>query len=171
MPIEPRAAQYQASSGMLSVMRKKLCYASAVGCSLWAMSSVSFMSSRRHPSDSVSRWCRLTHRLCHRPGRGRSRRRLAFGGTPASATLALDLIILDLRFRHDRDGVDFLEQLKGDPQTLPIPVFVCSADHHRLQQERGQLTAWDCGVLAKPFGLEDLLTAICLRAEPPDVDE
>jgi CheY-like chemotaxis protein len=79
---------------------------------------------------------------------------------PAIATMAPDVILLDLRFQHDLDGLVFLEQIKADPQSRSIPVLVCSADHHRLEQYRDQLVAWDCGVLGKPFDLEDLLVGI-----------
>ncbi len=78
----------------------------------------------------------------------------------AVARLAPELIVLDLRFRHEGDGVTLLERLKGDPATRPIPVLVCSADHHLLDDLYDRLAAWDCGVLPKPFGLEEFLTAI-----------
>ena len=75
-------------------------------------------------------------------------------------TLTPELIVLDLRFRHEADGVHFLERLKGDLATRPIPVLVCSGDHHRLDDLYDRLAAWDCGVLPKPFGLEAFLAAI-----------
>jgi CheY-like chemotaxis protein len=78
----------------------------------------------------------------------------------AIAALAPDLLLLDLRFGHERCGVDLLRQLKGDPATLGIPVLVCSADARLLDELGEQLAAWDCAVLAKPFGLEELLAAI-----------
>jgi DNA-binding response OmpR family regulator len=78
----------------------------------------------------------------------------------AVATLAPSLILLDLRFRHEADGVGLLERLKSDPVTRPIPVLVCSTDHHLLDDLYDRLVAWDCGVLPKPFGLEELLAAI-----------
>lgn len=80
---------------------------------------------------------------------------------PAAVTaLAASLILLDLRFRHAADGVDLLERLKGDPTTRSIPVLVCSADHQLLDDLYDRLAAWDCGVLPKPFGLDELLAAI-----------
>ncbi len=88
----------------------------------------------------------------------------------AVITLAPELIVLDLRFRHEADGVHFLERLKGDPTTRPIPVLVCSGDHHRLDDLYERLAAWDCGVLPKPFGLEKFLAAIraCLGQRAVD---
>ena len=80
---------------------------------------------------------------------------------PAAVTnLAPDLILLDLLFAHERRGVTFLEALKAHPATLPVPVLVCSADTRLLDELHDRLVAWDCGVLAKPFGLDELLAAI-----------
>jgi hypothetical protein len=39
-------------------------------------------------------------------------------------------------------------------------MLVCSADHRLLERLHDQLAAWDCGVLRKPFGLEEFLSAI-----------
>jgi len=78
----------------------------------------------------------------------------------AVSTLAPSLILLDLRFHHETDGVGLLERLKGHPVTRPIPVLVCSADHQLLDDLYDRLAAWDCGVLPKPFGLDALLAAI-----------
>jgi CheY-like chemotaxis protein len=83
------------------------------------------------------------------------------------AALAPDLLLLDLRFGHGPGGVCLLERLKGDSATLGIPVLVCSADHRLLLAKvYDQLAAWDCAVLAKPFGLDDLLTAIAECLDP-----
>ena len=86
----------------------------------------------------------------------------------AVAALVPDLILLDLVFDRETRGVSFLERLKGDPETQGIPVLICSADHRLLERIREQLAAWDCGVLAKPFGLAELLAEIeaCLANEP-----
>ncbi len=85
----------------------------------------------------------------------------------AVAALAPDLVLLDLRFGHGAGGVCLLERLKGDPATQGIPVLVCSADHRLLLAElHDQLAAWDCAVLVKPFGLNDLLTAIAECLDP-----
>ena len=78
----------------------------------------------------------------------------------AVAALAPDLILLDLLFAHEQCGVTFLGRLKAHPATRPIPVLVCSAASRLLEEQHDQLVAWDCGVLTKPFGIEDLLAAI-----------
>ncbi len=82
--------------------------------------------------------------------------------------LAPDLILVDLLFGHEPRGYELIESLKGHPATRDIPVLVCSADAHLLHDLSGQLLAWDCGVLLKPFSLDALLEAIaaCLRSSP-----
>jgi DNA-binding response OmpR family regulator len=77
-----------------------------------------------------------------------------------TAAIASSLILLDLRFRLGTERVVLLERFKGDPAMRPIPVLVCSADHHLLEDLYDRLAAWDCGVLPKPFGLDALLAAI-----------
>jgi CheY-like chemotaxis protein len=81
-------------------------------------------------------------------------------GPTAVASLAPDLLLLDLRFEGDRTGMGLLQRLKTDAATQTIPVLVCSADHHLLEALQNQLGAWDCEMLTKPFDLDDLLTAI-----------
>ena len=73
------------------------------------------------------------------------------------AALGVDLVVLDLPFADGAADVAFIERLMANPQTAPLPVLVCSSDHRRLEELAGSLAAWDCGTLAKPFGLDALL--------------
>lgn len=73
------------------------------------------------------------------------------------AALGVDLVMLDLPFADGAGDVAFLKRLQADAQTAPLPVLVCSADHRRLEELAGRLAAWNCGTLAKPFGLDALL--------------
>jgi putative two-component system response regulator len=77
-----------------------------------------------------------------------------------------DLVLLDLRFRYDACGVDWLGRLKASSETRHVPVLVCSADHRLLGRLHDQLLAWECGVLPKPFGLEEFLAAIHAGVAP-----
>jgi CheY-like chemotaxis protein len=81
--------------------------------------------------------------------------------------LAPDLLLLDLRFQDGMAGIALLQRLKADSRSRSIPVLVCSADHRQLNDLRDQLVAWDCGILAKPFDLADLLAMVqaCLAPE------
>src|SRR5829696_1234300 len=72
--------------------------------------------------------------------------------------LAPDLILLDLVYGGERSGHAFLERLKADPATRGIPVVVCSAAV--TDDDRAQLTGWECAALPKPFELDDLLATI-----------
>jgi CheY-like chemotaxis protein len=80
--------------------------------------------------------------------------------------LAPDLILLDLRFRETTGGFALLQRLKADSRCRRIPVLVCSGDHQQLSELHDQLVAWNCGMVAKPFDLTELLQAIqaCLIA-------
>jgi len=83
--------------------------------------------------------------------------------------VAPDLILLDLRFQTTNGGILLLWQLKATPLTRTIPVLVCSADHHQITALHDQLVAWDCGILTKPFKIDELLAAInaCLASMIP----
>jgi DNA-binding response OmpR family regulator len=87
--------------------------------------------------------------------------------------LAIDpeLILVDLLFAHEPHGFDLVARLKSRPATRTIPVLVCSADSHLLEELSDQLLAWDCGVLLKPFSLDALLKEIaaCLASSPRSV--
>jgi CheY-like chemotaxis protein len=77
----------------------------------------------------------------------------------AIAALAPDLILLDLAVGPTRDGGwTFLAQLKAEPVTAAIPVLVCSALIRRTESASEELTARTCGVLAKPFDLDEFLS-------------
>jgi CheY-like chemotaxis protein len=100
--------------------------------------------------------------------------RLTLAATPELeptdvAALAPDLIVLDLLFGRRFRGVDLLTALKTDARTRHIPVLVCSADATLLDERRVELAAQTCGALAKPFGVEALLTAVrdCLPSPAP----
>jgi CheY-like chemotaxis protein len=79
---------------------------------------------------------------------------------------APDLILLDLRLGTVTGGAELLVRLKADARTRGVPVLICSADHQQLTAMQDQRVDWDCGMLAKPFDLTDLLATIqaCLAA-------
>ena len=87
------------------------------------------------------------------------------------AALAPDLIILDLIVGGEPAGWHFLQRLKAEPSTASIPVLVCTADYRFLEGVREQLTAWDCGIIPKPFDVDELLGKVrgCLSPQPSAV--
>jgi DNA-binding response OmpR family regulator len=71
-----------------------------------------------------------------------------------------DLVILDIRVGHEENGWMILNLLTLDPVTRPIPVIVCSAAIHSLQEHEALLQRYDCEVLPKPFDLDVLLAKV-----------
>ena len=71
-----------------------------------------------------------------------------------------DLVILDIRVGHEENGWMILNLLTLDPVTRPIPVIVCSAAVHSLQEHEELLQQYDCEVLPKPFDLDVLLAKV-----------
>lgn len=71
-----------------------------------------------------------------------------------------DLVILDIRMERPDSGLLVLEMLRMDPQTLDIPVIVCSADLAFLREQAEHLRSLNCEVQAKPFSLDDLLSKV-----------
>ncbi len=57
-------------------------------------------------------------------------------------------------------GWAILNLLTLDPATRPIPVLVCSAAIHSLQEHAPMLEKHGIRALPKPFDLDDLLEAI-----------
>lgn len=91
-------------------------------------------------------------------------RRFPPDGIGAVLALAPDLILLDLLVPTKAAGLRFLAQLKANPATAAIPVLVATAAANALPRAREQLTPVDCGVLLKPFDIDELLAMlrICL---------
>ena len=57
-------------------------------------------------------------------------------------------------------GTTFLALLRSDPSTRDLPVLVCSGDTPRLKELSGQLRAWGCDVLTKPFDIDVFVDAV-----------
>jgi len=71
-----------------------------------------------------------------------------------------DLVILDIRVGNEENGWLILNLLTLDPVTRPIPVIICSAAIHSLQEHEDLLKRYDCEVLPKPFDLDALLDKV-----------
>ena len=84
-----------------------------------------------------------------------------------------DLVVLDIRIGGEERGWQILQLLTLDPETLPIPVIVCSAAIDDLQAHQALLDKYGVRVLPKPFDLDDLLETVAasLRAGPRAVAE
>ncbi len=71
-----------------------------------------------------------------------------------------DLVILDIRIGGEERGWQILQMLTLDPETLPIPVIVCSAAVDDLHEHQPVLDKYGVRALPKPFDLDDLLAAV-----------
>jgi CheY-like chemotaxis protein len=71
-----------------------------------------------------------------------------------------DLVILDIVMGREERGWAILNMLTLDPKTRPIPVLVCSAAIHSLQEHAPMLQKHGIRALPKPFDLDDLLEAV-----------
>ncbi len=79
---------------------------------------------------------------------------------PAIAELLVirpDLIVLDLVFRGQATGLDFLADLRRQPDLIRLPVIVCSAAVEFLRAHRDCLDGFGVTVVPKPFDVDTLL--------------
>ena len=71
---------------------------------------------------------------------------------------AFDLIILDIMMPV-QDGISILKEMKGNPETAPIPVVILSAKGQEKDVVKGlELGASD--YIAKPFAPSELIARI-----------
>jgi CheY-like chemotaxis protein len=67
-----------------------------------------------------------------------------------------DVVLLDLGLPY-RSGINFLQEIKFDPQTSDVPVVILSAMTEMLPPERRAAAA---AVLTKPVSIHRLLRAV-----------
>ena len=88
--------------------------------------------------------------------------------TPAEvATLAPDVVVLDLMFGRAPLGLAFLEDLRAHPATAELPVMVYSADVFGIRAASDRLGTAACVTLIKPFRPSALLEAVARCLEAP----
>jgi len=76
-----------------------------------------------------------------------------------------DLVLLDIAM-PDRDGIDLCKELKSDPRTAEVPVFVVSARPGKDVVERA-LAAGAEEFIRKPFENAELTSRIRVRLSTP----
>lgn len=79
------------------------------------------------------------------------------GGLEVARSQPVDVILLDLHV-PDLDGWSFLIHAWEEAAVKRIPVVMFSASDDEVAVKRAQ--AWGCSYLAKPFTVEDVVTAI-----------
>ena len=80
-----------------------------------------------------------------------------------------DLVIQDIRIGGEEHGWTILNLLTLDPETVSIPMIVCSAAIQSLHEHQELLSKFGIRALAKPFDLQTLLDVIegILADHPP----
>jgi DNA-binding response OmpR family regulator len=81
-------------------------------------------------------------------------------GPTAVAALAPDLVILDLVIGQQPAGWALLAALHADPTTTRIPALIVTVAGILARDHAAELDAWGCGVLLKPFDLDDFVAAV-----------
>lgn len=82
------------------------------------------------------------------------------------AAAAPDLVLLELTPANTPVVLSLLGQLRRRPDTAHLPVLVSSTDHVLLARRAAELGRLSCGLLPKPFGLDDLLQVISENLRP-----
>lgn len=77
-----------------------------------------------------------------------------------------DLIILDIIFGDQKAGWQMLQMLKMKRSTATIPVIVCTAALHEVQQQEGHLISQGVRVIYKPFDIDNLFAVIDQALKP-----
>lgn len=78
-----------------------------------------------------------------------------------------DLVILDLMTGREETGPAIIERLRTDPDTVRVPIIVCSAASLALQQSAARLMHEPTiATVAKPFDVDDLLAIISRLLTP-----
>jgi CheY-like chemotaxis protein len=67
-----------------------------------------------------------------------------------------ELVFVDIRMEAPDAGWTICELLTLDPETVDIPVIVCSANLEGLRDKQTWLAQHSIGALPKPFDLSDL---------------
>ena len=81
-------------------------------------------------------------------------------GPAAVAALGPDLVVLDLMIGQQPAGWSLLAALHADPATADIPALIVTAAGVLAREHAAELDAWGCGVLLKPFDLDDFIAAV-----------
>lgn len=84
--------------------------------------------------------------------------------------IAPDLIILDYIFGYEKSGWQMLQKLKMTRATETIPVIVCTAATREVRDIQGYLQAHGIRLLPKPFGIDELSSAVRMALQDPRYD-
>lgn len=80
--------------------------------------------------------------------------------------------LVDVYMYGETLGFTLIERLRGEPSTASVPLIVTSGARREIGRRVEFLQAQGCGVLLKPFALDELLTrvyeaSLALESEAP----
>jgi DNA-binding response OmpR family regulator len=78
------------------------------------------------------------------------------GSLPKIRAAQPDFVILDVRLGDQAVGYEILKQMREDETLVSIPVLLCTADSHFVNEHNGLLDDLNADVLEKPFDLTEL---------------
>ena len=81
-----------------------------------------------------------------------------------------DLVVLDFIIGGEQQGWQFLQLLRMDSATLPIPVVVCTAAIAVVRELEAHLDEMGVRVVLKPFDIEQVLEAIATQLHKSRAD-
>lgn len=84
------------------------------------------------------------------------------------ASLKPDLVILDYQWATDDAGWTLLQLLRLYPDTMKIPIVLCTAAIEHVAETRDHLDSMGIAVVYKPFNIEQLLTTLRYRLAASD---
>lgn len=80
------------------------------------------------------------------------------------------LVILDLVMQTQEAGLDVLREMRAEADTAHMPVLIMTASHEFVRDRAGEFRDAHTEVMAKPFGLDDLLEHVAALIETPAHD-
>jgi DNA-binding response OmpR family regulator len=78
-----------------------------------------------------------------------------------------DLVVLDIRINDPEAGFKVIDLIRLDPDTVHIPIIVCSTATQLIRENEARLRENNCDIVMKPFHIEELLMSIETVIGPP----
>lgn len=83
--------------------------------------------------------------------------KIAFEDVTDVEKLHPDLVLLDVKFGHDEDGLLLMHKLSLYPATSSIPLILCAVGSKVIYEQEEILRQKGISIIYKPFELDELL--------------
>lgn len=83
--------------------------------------------------------------------------RIAFEDVTDVEKLQPDLVLLDVKFGHDDEGLILMHKLTLYPPTSSLPLIICAVPSKQICEHEGIFQQKGIVLIYKPFELDDLL--------------